>query len=246
MDEVVTEWIRLKATHGLAEPWTFSEAVAACITHKRDLGVTEHHLRPLKVKMSRLALTFGDRLCDQIATEELEAYARPRAKTPHTWRNYRRDLGIVFNFAIQRGRATKNPAKNMPRPQFQDTAPDILKLSQVLHLLSCCPVECYSYVTLGLFAGLRPFETVRMTPGGINLNTLVLTVTGKRTRSRSRRFVTIKPNLARWLEIHLKGEWVNRTYWNVRDMIQEAARKSGINLTPDVFRHSFASHFQIN
>ena len=239
IDHVVREWIKLKFVSNLDEPWSFGQAVHACLLHKRDLGVTESHLGPLGVKLERIAEVFGDRPCDQITTEELESYVRLRARTPHTWRNYRRDLGIVFNFAIQRGRATRNPAKNMPKPQFFDRPPVIIRIESVTRLLRFCNVNLYPYVTLGLFAGLRPFETVRLKRQDINLVAKVLTVTGKRSRSRSRRHVTISLNLAQWLD---GWDPPGHTYWHVRDMIQSASRTSGVELDPDVFRHSFASH----
>ena len=76
LDAVARDWIKLRYVGQASEPWTFGEAVAECIKSKRDLQVSAHHLRPLEVKMLRIAQIFGERYCDQITTEELEAYAR--------------------------------------------------------------------------------------------------------------------------------------------------------------------------
>jgi integrase len=169
----------------------------------------------------------------------LEQYIRRRAKSAHTWRNYRRDIGLVFRFAIKRGRATRNPADAISRPEFENEPVPILRWWQLLDILALAPLDAIPYIALGAFAGLRPFELNRVSLDKINLDTRTITIEAKHSKSRQRRFVHIEDALYWWL----RGKAIEpKTYWQVHRLIHLASAEAKVFLAPDVLRHSFASH----
>ncbi len=237
--DAVKELIALRKATGLRRPYTFSEAVTAVLQSRVDMRARPEHLRPLAVKLNRLSETFGSQLCDAIQTEDLERYIRLRAKSAHTWRNYRRDAGLVFRFAIKRGRASKNPADAISRPEFENEPVPILRWWNLLDILSSAGSESIPYIALGAFAGLRPFELNRVSAGSINLATRTITIEARHSKSRQRRFVHIEDALYGWL----RGRSLEpKTYWQVHRLIHLASTAAAVYLAPDVLRHSFASH----
>jgi integrase len=237
--DAVRELISLREARGARAPYTFGEAVQAVLQSRLDMRARPEHLRPLRVKLARLSETFGDQLCDSIQTEDLEQYIRRRARSAHTWRNYRRDLGLVFRFAIRRGRATRNPAEAISRPEFENEPVPILRWWQLLDILSVAPAESMPYIVLSAFAGLRPFELNRVSQDKISLDTRTITIEAKHSKSRQRRFVHIEDALYAWLRGHVLEP---KTYWQVHRLIHLASTEAKVYMAPDVLRHSFASH----
>ncbi len=240
--DAVKQFIALREVRqppDLRRPYTFSEAVKAVLQSRLDMRARPEHLRPLAVKLNRLSETFGSQLCDAIQTEDLERYIRLRAKSAHTWRNYRRDAGLVFRFAIKRGRASKNPADAISRPEFENEPVPILRWWSLLDILSSAESESIPYIALGAFAGLRPFELSRVSAESINLATRTITIEARHSKSRQRRFVHIEGALYGWL----RGRALEpKTYWQVHRLIHLASTEALVYLAPDVLRHSFASH----
>jgi integrase len=237
--DAVRELIALRETTGLRTPYTFGEAVSECLQARMDMRARPEHLRPLAVKLKRLTTQFGGQLCDSIQTEDLERYIRRRAKSAHTWRNYRRDIGLVFRFAIKRGRATRNAADAISRPEFENEPVRILHWWELLDVLSVARPESAIYVSLGAFAGLRPFELSRVSQDKINLDSRTITIEARHSKSRQRRFVHIEDALYAWLEGAVLEP---KTYWQIHRLIHLASDAAKVYLAPDVLRHSFASH----
>jgi integrase len=237
--DAVKELIAYREASGKRAPYTFGEAVQAVLQSRVDMRARPEHLRPLAVKLNRLSVTFGHELLDSIQTEDLEKYIRRRARSPHTWRNYRRDLGLVFRYAIKRGRAARNPADAISRPEFENEPVPILRWWEILDLFSVAPPETVPYLALGAFAGLRPFELSRVSQDKINLDTRTITIEAKHSKSRQRRFVHIEDALYWWL----RGRTIEpKTYWQVHRLIHLASSEARAYMAPDVLRHSFASH----
>ena len=111
-------------------------------------------------------------------------------------------IGPFFNWCVRGKYISASPTKGVMRPKRDESEPCIFYPDEVARLLS---VSCYKdpkllpYLTRGLFAGVRPEETMRrnwdnITEHGINIS-------GHKAKTRQRRLVTIADNLAAWLKL---------------------------------------------
>jgi integrase/recombinase XerD len=221
----------------LAEQWTFTEAADAFLQAKEDQRSSPEYLRSLRSSLNVARETFGSRVLDEISPGDLEAWLRGRKLSPVTWRNYRRDLGMVFRFAQARERCARNPAKLVMRPRDADRPVIILKTPDAMSLLRAADCRLIRFLCLGLFGGLRPFEALK---ANVRLERRQIEVAGRHSKSRRRRFVTVCDNLSEWLEAYPAPE--TSSYWTHRDWLDQARDKAGVTLCQDIFRHSFASH----
>jgi integrase len=138
------------------------------------------------------------------------------------------------------GRATRNPALELPVPRLSDEPPEVLNAAQAQALLDAANPLVRPYLALGLFAGLRPHEAVRVTKKSIRGGLIV--VEGNQAKTRSRRVVQVSPNLKAWLDASPEAAWSGRGYWTTRDLVRQAKARSGVRFGQSALRHSFASH----
>ena len=219
-------------------PWTFGEACRHCLQHRMDSGARKFHLNDLRAFYGRVSYRFGEEICDEIKTEDLVGYVRNRNLSPQSWRNYRAKFSTVFSFAIEQGRATRNPAKAMPFPRLEDAPVKILRVEEVKRFLAACDLRTKQYAGLGLFCGLRPFELTNVV---VVPDMGCVTVSAASSKSRRRRHVTLPDNL-RKLFTPSSAVAFSEKYRPIRRLFVNASKASGVVLSDDIFRHSFASH----
>lgn len=243
LEEFALRFVNFSGPFSHRYDWTFREACNAAIVARRDANVRKIHVKHLESALRRACLVLGDKPIEEITTDDLVKYVRSRGHLqPQTWKNYRLELGLVFNYAIRHGRATRNPAREMPNPKLEDVPVPILNVKKVLKLLAETDAITALYCSLGLFCGLRPYEITKIGINSINGEFSRIVVEGPHSKSRQRRFVTIPPNMKSFIEPALGDLRGGQHYWNIRSMILKAASRAGVRLAPDVFRHSFASH----
>jgi integrase len=237
--EVVREYVARPERR--TAPWTFREAADAFIASRRLKGARREYLRGLEDTYNLAANTFGLRLLDEITTESVELWltARGRGKplSPVTYRNYRRDLRMVWRFALDRHRASHDPITPIPAPTLTREAVRILKAEELEKLLANASPVAQTYIAILAFAGVRPFEVLELSNISIDGHRHIR-IEGLHAKSRKRRLIEIPNNLVVWLR---RGEGylgqVN-DYWTLRRMLKLAGIPSG----QDILRHSFASH----
>jgi integrase/recombinase XerD len=246
--DAVRQWVQDRAAPPI-QPWTFGQATDAFLAAKRDQNVRPDYLRTVRGSLSLARQVFGAKLLSDITTDEIEDWLRTRGKngnglSPTTWRNYRRDLSMLFRFAIDRERASRDPARRLPRPRDPDAPVAILRVCAVTRLLKVLDPRATLFVSLGLFAGLRPFEAARLPYPSLKqaLQTGFLEISGPHSKSRRRRMVTVTQCLRAWIEAY--GHHCDRTrsYRQLLKYVHQARDKAGVTLSQDIFRHTFASH----
>lgn len=241
--DVVREYVERPERRTL--PWTFRDAADAFLASRRATGARPQYLRGLEDTYNLAAKTFGPKLLDEITTEALESWltrpARGKPLSSVTYRNYRRDLRMLWRFAIQRHRATHDPVTPIAVPAINQEPVKILKAPELKKLLDAASPVAQTYIAVMAFAGVRPFEVLQLSQLSIDERSLIR-IEGSHAKSRKRRLVTISHNLTEWLR---KGEGYLgqvQSYWTLNSMIRAAARTASIALTQDILRHSFASH----
>ena len=145
-----------------------------------------------------------------------------------------------------------NPLDALELPQVLLKPPAIFTVEQTISFLRAVveqpELELRAYVSIGLFAGLRPTEMTRLEWSHVRLDQRVILVNADASKTSQKRFVDVSENLLAWLTPIAKesGPLTPRSL-SVR--VREAWRRTKdyehgkIEKWPqDGMRHSFASY----
>lgn len=226
------------------------------------------HVRPVVMRNYRHTLTalgaaFPDRHVHDLGTADLQTFLAGREIGKKRFNNLRGELHTFFAFcqAPMRGWTRQNPATALPSFKLSRGLPEIITAQKAADLMAfvatyaggsrstLAPGCLVPYFALCLFAGLRPSvqngEVAKLARSpdlakAINAELGVIRLSPEQSKVKSVRQVTIRPNLAAWLERYpLKRFPILPP--NARRMINEVRHKFGIG--PDVLRHTFISMF---
>ncbi len=216
-----------------------SELVAA----KKKDGASKRHLDDLRSRLNIFAEKFNGQMVATITSAEIDDWLRALTVSPVTRNHYRRLIVLAFNFAVQRGYATANPAEKTAKAKEPKAAVGILTVKQAGELLENASATMLPYVAIALFAGLRRAELERLEWSEIDFESGLIKVTAEKSKTARQRFVTMQPNLIAWLMPVRKHRGKVMPTENFRksfDALREAAK---IEEWPDnALRHSFASY----
>lgn len=181
---------------------------------------------------------------------------RSIARTLSAWRSF-------YAWLARRGAIAQNPAEGLKAPKRARTLPKALGVDQVAALLDAAPATALDIRDAAMFelfysSGLRLAELVSLDwPGGLDLATGEVTVTGKRQKTRT---VPVGGKacaaLAAWLEIRPQlapseqaalfvgrnGTRLSPRQVEKRLELWAQRRGLGMHVHPHMLRHSFASH----
>src|SRR4029453_15990661 len=232
----------LKATE---KSCSAQQLVDELIAAKRADGASQRHVDDLN-RLNIFADKFDGEPVATITSAEIEDWLRSLPVSPVTRNHYRRLMVLAFNFAVQRGYATSNPAKKTAKAREPKTKPNILTLDQASALLENASLEIRPHIAIGLFAGLRRAEIERLDWSEIDFDSGHIEVTAEKSKSkRANRFVTMQPNLREWLMPlrKLKGSVTPQETFVFRQLFDQAREAAGFDEWPDnALRHSFASY----
>lgn len=86
------------------------------------------------------------------------------------------------------------------KAKAQDTQIGILQPEELARLLEASSERTLPYWAIGAFAGLRSAELARLDWSDVHFESGLIEVKASKSKTASRRFVRIRPNLAAWLE----------------------------------------------
>ena len=186
---------------------------------------------------------------NRITQRNIESWLDDRDMGPQTRRNYLRDLGVLWNFAVKKGYLAECEPEKIEKPTLDDRPTDILTPDQAKALLAETKkkenIAWLPYFAVSLFAGLRTNEILQITWDQIDLESLIMIVTPSQAKTRRRRVVSISENLAAWLKLAKPSTgrvvpFDGNEFWNGREVLRDAA---GMKEWPrNVLRHSFGSY----
>jgi integrase len=229
--------------------WTWSEATDAFLENLRHGGRSKDYIRDCEIQYAAFARDFGTRSLDEITTEGLQAWVKARKLSVTTRNNWRRDLGMVWRFAIGRGRAAANPAALLPRGLPEDGPIAILTPTEAeLALRTAEKLGKRNYIVflaLSCFAGLRTIEVKRLLQSNIEVDRRIITVNTRVSKTRQRRIPIISENLACWLECYQgqRGNKVLEQGGGYMKVMRRALKEAGgPTIPPNAMRHSWFSY----
>ncbi len=221
---------------------TAVDLVRELVSAKKADGASRRYLSDLRSRLARFAATFDGQVVATITGAQIDDWLRGLSLSPTSRNNYRRVLVVMFNYAIQRGYATGNPAETTAKAKVIGDAPGILTVVQTARLLQAASSELLPYLAIGAFAGLRRAELERLDWSDVHFDSELIEVTAAKAKTARRRFVKMQPNLQEWL-LPLRKRSGKIAPSNLRKTFERARVAAGMTTWPDnALRHSFASY----
>ena len=209
---------------------------------KKKDGKSRRYLEDLRSRLGQFSKVFGDRTVSGITSAEVASWLRDLSVGALTRNNFRRVLVTAFNFAVENGYASANPAETAAKAKQVETNVEILTVKQTVALLERAKEDILPAIAIGAFAGLRRAEIERLDWADVKLAAGFIEVKASKAKSARRRLIKIRPNLAAWIAPYAKQNGaVPPSTFRVR--MDQARSAAGITEWPqNALRHSFASY----
>jgi integrase len=184
---------------------------------------------------------------DKITVADIEGWFDGRGEAPATRCSNLGRLGALFDLAWRRRYLPENPCLRVTQPRLEQKPPRILSPKEAKALLVTCrkqTPDLLAWLTLGVFAGIRPDELRRLAWADVDAQQGLVTVAAAASKVRRRRIVTLHETARSWLSICKPGRPDQPiTPSPIREKRQRArlVGASGVKWSHDLLRHSAAS-----
>lgn len=168
----------------------------------------------------------------------------------------------LCRYLLLQGRITEDPTENMPSPKKWQTVPKALSFNEVSALLAAdsqggLGMRDEAMVELLYSSGLRVSELVSLKLSNVDFTAGFMKITGKGSKDRIvpaherallkvRRYVEeLRPKLLKDLRsdyLFLTGLGRPMTRQRFWQALKVRGKRAGVELSPHVLRHSFATH----
>ena len=208
--------------------------------------VSEQYLVRVRNRLRRFAARFTGKL-HEVCADEIEKWIKGFGLGKRARNNERAAVIAFSNWAKDRGYL----------PEGRDVEASKIKKVATTTTIAIFPVETVAkllealreerpellpYAALGIFAGVRPFELMRLRfETALRWNFKDIEITAEEAKIGPRRLTKMFPNLAEWLADYRDktGPLAPR---NAHEKLSRFVDKKGIEWSPDVMRHSFISY----
>ena len=221
---------------------TLRAAVDEVVSAKKTAGLRPHSIQVLRSILNSFIREREEKPLASISVRDIEDWLSGQKIKPWTKLSSISRLSSLFSYHIRRDNITANPCRKLERIKIDHVAPLVLTPEQADTLLKNTPLQFRPYVILGLFAGIRPEETLKLTWDDICLETKTVTVNLAKTRRR--RIVPLEPRAVALLEkCRRKKGRIAPSQTTVRRFKREVREALGFDSWPqDLLRHTAASY----
>ncbi len=208
---------------------------------QRD-GKSRRYLEDLRSRLGQFKQTFGERKVADITSSEVGAWLRDLSVGALTRNNFRRVLVTAFNFAVENGYASTNPAEKTTKAKQVETVVGVLTVEQTVSLLENAKHDILPAIAIAAFAGLRRAEIERLDWSDVKFAAGYIEVKASKAKSARRRLIKIQPNLMAWIRPYAKSAGkVSPVNFRVRmDQVRGVAKI--VDWPQNALRHGFASY----
>lgn len=219
------------------------EVVARLIADTEKNDRRDRTVAELRSRLTIFANDFEDRRLSEVTVEEIEAWTNEEDWSARTRINYLTKISQLFNYALRHRWVDANIVDRIERPTAEDKEPGILSVDQVAALLQHAGRHgLLAYVAIGLFAGLRSAELLRLQWSAVNIEEKSIVVGAQIAKKRSRRVVEICPALEAFLTA-AGGTGMLVDESSFRENLDALRQAAGLEEWPhNGLRHSFASY----
>ena len=264
LTDAVEAWIRLVAP--FAKSPTVSDAIETLVKSKKAENLTKRHTNETKAKLKRIFYGLEAVKISEVSEADMEnSMIAPDADDNEPSISQKRKRirysAILFNFAIKKNWILKDrsPIKGISKPKYLQAPPHVLTLKEVASLLWTAQQyfpDMVQPLAIKIFSGVRNPELFALKWSWIHEgkgNSGTIIVDRAHSKTKKTRSVSIRKNLAVWLESRGEGlvlktppDIINRElYWLTK--LREIRIKAGYENWPqNCLRHCFGSyHYQL-
>jgi integrase len=221
---------------------TVSNAVNALLAAKEADNLRPRYLRDLRERLNRFVLDFGLRKLGDIQPAEIDRWLRELGLAPLTRNSFRMRLFTLFEYARICKWVSQNPVAEVRKVKVRESVPEILAPAEVARLLESAEEATLPYFAIGAFGGLRTAELQKLEWRDVRFTEKLIEVRASASKTASRRFITIRPNLAAWLKPY-RGRVGPVCPPDLYGRTVKDRKRGGILKWPsNCLRHSFASY----
>lgn len=245
LTELASQWVKDRPT---GHQVSLAQAIEE-YEERSKARISDRTLKSYSVMLRHFKEDVGDIDLASFKKADAVKYLDRFLAKPPTWKAYHKTLSKFFAEALKMEWVTLNPFSNLDAPKsapperkFMSVQDAKLALQSVLKRKP----QLIHFMTLGLFAGVRPVESLRLTSKHINMDTGYIHMTGDITKSHSymERIVPINDTLRAWFEAYPfedKPVPVNDICY-VDKALKACSTQDHWERTADNLRHSFATY----
>lgn len=220
---------------------TLTELVNEFLKTKARSGRSDRYLRQVRVSLSSFANGRGRMFLKEINAADVERWLEAQNWSKKTSENYLKDVRTLFNFAIKRGLSSFNPAAgaepiNNGQAEHAIGVHSPAEVARVLAAARKTDLDICRHLAIRYFAGIRSAEAHRLRESDLKLEMGLIEVPAVKSKTRSRRLVTIQPALAAWLAVGGSLRPIGPM------QVRAAIRDSKVEWVHNACRHSFISY----
>jgi integrase len=228
---------------------TVKEIVERYIADCKHRNLRPRTITDLEQRLNTFASDFGESRLSEITLDELKEWVNDEQLGMRTRINYLTKLSQLYGFALRRPEkwVDANLTEMIHRPAVEETKPEIFSVEQAKALLTHAnEFGMLPYIALGLFAGLRSAEMLRLDAKDIIFENQIIKIGADVAKKRAQRNVDMQPALVGWLQpcaqtLKMGGPIVDQSRFRKnKELLLDVA---GIEKWPENgLRHSFASY----
>lgn len=231
---------------------TVAEAAGLYLDAKRQEAqrgdIAQVTIVELSSRMRTVCATLGELKVSDLDEATITKFIRGLSTSARNRVNVRTKLSQFLNFCRREGKwIATNPAENVTIRVGRHEV-TILTVSEIRRLLavaasSSAPESIVPFLSLQLYAGLRPSEAARLHWESVHFETSQIEVRAETSKTRETRFVHLEPTLVEILMQYRRphGLVVSAT---PKSVLREVKVAAGFKTWPiDVLRHCYGSYW---
>ena len=178
---------------------TVNEIVEKMVSDAEKNKRRDRTVADLKNRLTKFSDDFPNTRLSEITLEEIKDWLDDWEEwSPRSKINYLTKLSQLYNYAVKNAWVDSNLIERIDRPDAEDKEPGIFTVEQAANLLKLSSkYDLLAYVALGLFAGLRSAELLRLNWEAVKMSERAIIVGASVAKKRSRRVVEMSDAL--WL-----------------------------------------------
>ena len=195
------EGLRLRPWWAATDSPPLGVVIQECLAAKERANRRPLYLTELRRSLTKFMVGREGADPRLISPADLEAFFLANDYSMGTRLTMISRLSTLFGFAQKRGYIEHNPALRLERPVIEQKAPMILSPAEASTLLEYAGyIGMLAYVVIGMFVGVRPVETERLSWADIDAGRGIIRVDAAASKVRRRRIIQVEPNVTAWLQ----------------------------------------------